>query len=97
MTAAWCGLAGNELQGLQWRDVDLYQGTITVGRTGYRYGAGGDQDGASSSHGADTVRDDQGASGVGRYSAPARYGYFHLLPVAWESRTLGASDRNGLS
>ena len=37
MTAAWCGLAGNELQGLQWRDVDLYQGTITVGRTGYRY------------------------------------------------------------
>lgn len=37
MTAAWCGLAGNELQGLQWRDVDLYAGTLSVERTGYRY------------------------------------------------------------
>lgn len=37
MTAAWCGLAGNELQGLQWRDIDLYAGTLSVDRTGYRY------------------------------------------------------------
>lgn len=37
MTAAWTGLAANELQGLQWRDVDLYAGTLSVGRTGYRY------------------------------------------------------------
>ena len=37
MTSAWCGIAGNELQGLQWRDVDLYAGSLTIDRTGYRY------------------------------------------------------------
>jgi len=37
MTAAFTGLAANELQGLQWRDIDLYAGTLTVERTGYRY------------------------------------------------------------
>jgi integrase len=36
-TAAFTGLAANELQGLQWKDVDLYQGTITVARTGFRF------------------------------------------------------------
>lgn len=37
MTAAFTGIAANEMQGLQWRDVDLYSGTLTVDRTGYRY------------------------------------------------------------
>jgi len=37
MTAAFTGLAANELQGLQWRDVDLYGGSLSVDRTGYRY------------------------------------------------------------
>ena len=37
MTAAFTGLAANELQGLQWKDVDIYGGTISVRRTGYRY------------------------------------------------------------
>ena len=37
MTAALTGLAANELQGLHWKDVDLYSGSISVERTGYRY------------------------------------------------------------
>lgn len=37
MTAAFSGLAANELQGLQWRDIDIYSGSISVERTGYRY------------------------------------------------------------
>jgi integrase len=37
MTAAFTGLAANELQGLHWKDIDLYAGTLTVSRTGYRY------------------------------------------------------------
>ncbi len=37
MTAAFTGLAANELQGLQWKDVDLYAGTVSVERTGFRY------------------------------------------------------------
>lgn len=37
MTAAFTGLAANELQGLTWKDVDLYSGTLSVERTGYRY------------------------------------------------------------
>jgi len=37
MTAAFTGLAGNELQGIQWKDIDLYAGTLSVERTGYRY------------------------------------------------------------
>ena len=36
-TAALTGLAANELQGLQWKDIDLYAGTLSVQRTGFRY------------------------------------------------------------
>jgi len=35
--ASHTGLAANELQGLQWRDIDLYAGSLTVERTGFRY------------------------------------------------------------
>ena len=38
MTLAYTGIAANELQGLQWKDIDLYQGLLTVQRTGYRGG-----------------------------------------------------------
>ena len=35
-TAAFTGLAANELQGLRWPDIDLYAGAVTVSNTGYR-------------------------------------------------------------
>lgn len=36
-TAAFTGLAANELQGLQWKDIDLHSGSLSVERTGFRY------------------------------------------------------------
>ena len=38
MTLTYTGIAANELQGLQWKDIDFYKGLLTVERTGYRYG-----------------------------------------------------------